>query len=135
MKVDFGEITVPTSGGRKRKVYCMAPVLAHSRFKYAEWSDQPFTTARLTAMLRRCFEYICGMPQELVFDQDKLVAVSENHGDILYTEEFERLKQTLRFKVYLCRKGDPGSKGKVESTVKYVKYNFAKHRLFTTLQD
>jgi transposase len=135
MQVDFGEIIVPASGGHKRKVYCMATVLAHSRFKYAEWSDQPFTTPRLTAMLQRCFEYIGGMPQELVFDQDKLVAVSENHGDILYTEEFERLKQALRFKVYLCRKSDPESKGKVEAAVKYVKYNFAKHRLFTTLQD
>ena len=135
MQVDFGEITVPVSVGRKRRVYCMATVLAHSRFKYAEWSDQPFTTVRLTAMLRRCFEYIGGMPQELVFDQDKLVAVSENHGDILYTEEFERLKQALGFKVYLCRKSDPESKGKVEAAVKYVKYNFAKHRLFTTLKD
>lgn len=135
MQVDFGEIAVPASDGRMRKVYCMATVLAHSRFKYAEWSDQPFTTARLTAMLRRCFEYVGGMPQELVFDQDKIVAVSENSGDILYTEEFERFKQALRFKVYLCRKSDPESKGKVEAAVKYVKYNFAKHRLFTTLQD
>lgn len=135
LQVDFGEISVPTAGGGRRRVYCMATVLAHSRYKYAEWSDQPFTTARLTTMLRRCFEYIGGMPLELVFDQDKLVAVSENHGDILYTEEFERFRQAMRFKVYLCRKSDPESKGKVEAVVKYVKNNFAKHRLFTSLQD
>jgi len=92
----------------------MAAVLAHSRFKYAEWSDQPFTTAKLIAMLRHSFEYIGGMPQELVFDQDKLIAVSENHGDILFTEEFERFKQTMHFKVYLCRKSDPESKGNVK---------------------
>lgn len=135
LQVDFGEITVPTTNGRKKKLYCMATVLSHSRFKYAEWSDQPFTTAKLTVMLRRSFEYMEGMTQELVFDQDKLVAVSENHGDILFTEEFERFKQDLKFKVYLCRKGDPESKGKIEAVIKYVKNNFAKHRLFTSLKD
>ena len=75
------------------------------------------------------------MPKELVFDQDKLVIVSENHGDILYTQEFESFKQALRFKVYLCRKNDPESKGKVEAVVKYVKNNFAKHRLFTNITE
>lgn len=135
IQVDFGEISVPSTGGRRQKMYCMAAVLAHSRFKYAEWSNQPFTSVRLTGMLRRCFEYIGGVPQELVFDQDKLVAVSENHGDIIYTEEFERFKQAMRFQVYLCRKSDPESKGKVEAVVKYLKNNFAKHRLFTALHD
>ncbi len=135
LQVDFGETTAATTGGRKKKLYCMTTVLAHSRFKYAEWSDQTFTTARLTVILRRAFEYIGGIPQELVFDQDKLIAVSENHGDILFTEEFERFKQSLHFKVYLCRKGDPESKGKIEAVVKYVKNNFAKHRLFTSLKD
>jgi len=75
------------------------------------------------------------MPQELVFDQDKLVAVSENHGDIVFTEEFERFKQALHLKIYLCRKSDPESKGKIEAVVKYVKNNFAKHRLFTGIRD
>lgn len=135
MQVDFGEISVPSAGGGRQKLYCMAAVLAHSRFKYAEWSNQPFTAARLTLMLKRCFEYIGGMPQELVFDQDKLVAVSENHGDIIFTDELERFKQAMRFKVYLCRKNDPESKGKVEAVVKYVKNNFAQHRLFTALSD
>ncbi|NLP42176.1 MAG: transposase [Veillonellaceae bacterium] len=135
MQVDFGEISVPTTGGRKKKLYCMATVLAHSRYKYAAWSDQPFTTARLTALLNQAFEYIGGMPQELVFDQDKLVAVSENHGDIVFTEEFERFKQALHLKIYLCRKSDPESKGKIEAVVKYVKNNFAKHRLFTGIRD
>lgn len=135
LQVDFGQVIVPTALGGHKNLYCMATVLAHSRFKYAEWSDQPLTTAHLIMMLRRSFFYMGGMPKELVFDQDKLVIVSENHGDIIYTEEFEAFKQALHFKVYLCRKADPESKGKIEAVVKYVKNNFAKHRMFTKLDD
>ena len=33
LQVDFGEITVPTSSGSHRKLYCMAEQLAYSRYK------------------------------------------------------------------------------------------------------
>ena len=133
MQVDFGEKVLRNSQGGKTKVYGMGTVLSHSRYKYAEWSDKPLTTAKLISMLVHCFEYMGGIPEELVFDQDKLVAVSENYGDIIYTQEFEKFKQTMGFKVRLCRKSDPESKGMVEAVIKYLKYNFADHRLFTDI--
>lgn len=34
------------------------------------------------------------------------------------------------FKVYLCRKADPESKGKIESVVKFIKGNFIENRIF-----
>ena len=34
-----------------------------------------------------------GMPEELVFDQDSIVCVSENAGDIIYTYELEKFQQ------------------------------------------
>ncbi|MFP3324952.1 IS21 family transposase, partial [Planococcus sp. SIMBA_160] len=40
-----------------------------------------------------------------------------------------------KFRVYLCRKADPESKGKIENVVKYVKNNFAKNRVYSTLED
>jgi len=67
---------------------------------------------------------------ELVFDQDSIVAVSENYGDIIYTYEFEKYRKLHRLTNYLCRKADPESKGKVESMVKYVKNNFLPNRFF-----
>jgi transposase len=135
LQIDFGQIAVPKTDGGKSTVYCMGAVLSHSRYKYAEWSDKPLTTPRLVTMLKRCFKFFGGVPQELVFDQDKLVAVSENYGDIIFTTEFEQFKQFTGFSVYLCRKNDPESKGKVEAVVKYLKNNFAKHRLFTSLTE
>ena len=40
----------------------------------------------------------------------------------------------MKFSVYLCRGADPESKGKVENTVKYFKYGFARHRIFDDIE-
>jgi transposase len=135
IQVDFGQKRVRNSSGGYTTLYVMGTVLAHSRYKYGQWVDKPLTTAMLVQMLKACFEYLGGVPSELVFDQDKLVAVSENYGDIIYTYEFEKFKQTIGFSVYLCRKSDPESKGKVEAVVKYFKNNFATHRLFWNISS
>jgi transposase len=120
LQVDFGQTAVLKTVGGRMTVYCMGAVLSHSRHKYAEWSDKPLTTPRLVTMLQRCFEFYGGVPKELVFDQDKLVAISENYGEIIFTAEFERFKQLMGFSVRLCRKNDPESKGKIEAVIKYL---------------
>lgn len=132
-QVDFGEKVVYRADGSATKLYCMGIVLSHSRYKYSEWWDKPLTTVKLVEMLNHAFEYLGGFPKELVFDQDKILAVSENYGDVIYTHEFERYRQATKFKVYLCRAADPESKGKVEAVVKFVKNNFAAHRTFVDI--
>ena len=132
MQVDFGEIRVKKVSGGTIKLYVMAAVLAHSRYKCGIWSDKPLTTTTFLEMLERCLREI-GIPRELVFDQDRLLAVSENFGDIIYTADFERFRRTMGFSVHLCRANDPESKGKVEAVVKYVKNNFARHRVYSNL--
>ena len=37
--------------------------------------------------------------------------------------------------MYLCRKSDPESKGKIENVMKYVKYNFADSRKFINIDN
>lgn len=59
-----------------------------------------------------CFKFMGGMAKELVFDQDRLLAVNENYGDIIYTQEFEQFRLSSGFSVYLCRGADPESKYK-----------------------
>lgn len=135
LQVDFGEQVIRKAGGGTIKLRVIAAVLANSRYKWAFWSDKPFTSRSLVAALQECFQFLGGMPEELVFDQDHLVTVSENYGDIIYTEEFERFKQLMQFKVRLCRAADPESKGRIEAVVKYVKNNYAKNRLFSNLDS
>lgn len=134
-QVDMGQIWLKKIDGSKIKVYCFAMVLSHSRYKFILWSDKPFTTITFIDAHNRAFEYFGGMPAEIVYDQDRVLAVSENCGDIIYTEGFQIYIDTMKYKIRLCRGFDPQSKGKIESVVKYAKYNFAINRTFVDIDS
>lgn len=134
MQVDFGELKVKTSQGKSIKLYTIAFVLSHSRYKYIEWQVHPFTTKDVLRSHENAFEYYGGITEEIVYDQDKLIAVSENGGDVIFTEEFQAYKANRNFRVYLCKKADPESKGKIESVVKFAKQNFGKNRVFHNIE-
>ena len=136
MQVDLGVTWVEDIGTRTyRKVYVVACVLSHSRYKWGGWYTAPLTSSQLTVALEDCFDFFGGITEEIVFDQDRLLAVDENYGDIIYTKEFEAFRQRIGFKVYLCRASDPESKGKVEAVVKYFKRSFARHRRFFSIDQ
>ena len=82
-----------------------------------------------------CFAYLGGVPRELVIDQDHLLVVSENAGDIIYTTDFQTFIEEQDLTIYVCRKADPESKGKVENLIKYVKQNLLSVRDFTTVPE
>lgn len=65
-----------------------------------------------------------------VYDQDTLLLIDENKGDLVMTEAFRSYTEYRGFKVHFCRKSDPQSKGKVENVVKYHKFNFLRGRTF-----
>lgn len=134
-QVDMGEIYVPTCSGRNKKVYCFALVLSHSRYKYVLWQEHPFTTDTFIKAHIKAFSFLGGMPKEMVYDQDKILAVSENHGDIIYTAGFQSYLDQMKFKVFLCHGADPESKGPVENTVRFAKHGFAEHRTFTDIES
>ena len=130
-QVDFGEMTIPNAGGKgKTKVRFAAFVLAHSRYKFVYFQSRSFHSVDLITAMNECFAYFGGMTDEYVFDQDSIVCVSENAGDIVYTHEFEKFKQRCGFKVHMCRAADPESKGKIENVVRYVKHGFLENRLY-----
>lgn len=131
LQIDFG--VYKTKSGLK--LYIFAAVLSTSRYKYIALQETPFTTLNLIDHLLNCFDYLGGMPKELVIDQDSIMVVSENHGDILFTKDFSVFKEEMALKIYTCRKADPESKGKIENVIKFVKNNFLSVRNFTTLED
>ena len=79
--------------------------------------------------------YFGGVPRIIVFDQDATILTSENYGELIFTLEFERYLNQRKFKVHMCRKADPQSKGKVENGVKYVKGNFLHGRTFQSMEQ
>jgi len=130
-QVDFGQTKI--AGGMV--VYIFAAVLAASRARYVCVQDHPFRTREVIAHLLKCFWYFGGRPRELVIDQDKLMTVSERGGEIVHTADFAAFLEEQELGVWLCRKADPQSKGKVENLVKFVKTSFFSARRFMTVEE
>src|SRR5699024_9454160 len=130
MQVDFGQTEQFRPDGTKVKLRLIAFVLGNSWYKYKEWLDRTFTTRDVVRAHENAFRYLGGMTDEIVYDQDALILVSENGGDLVLTREFQSYKEERKLVIHMCRKADPESKGKIENVVKYVKQNFAKHRMY-----
>lgn len=133
MQVDFGETKMKNLKGQFVKLWFIAFVLSHSRHKFVHWQDRPFVTKDVIHAHELAFEFYGGYTQEMVYDQDHLLLTSENYGDLLLTHEFASYVKHRGFRIHMCRKQDPESKGRIETVVKYVKHNFARHRIFTNI--
>ena len=131
MQLDFGQYRTKCG----LTLYIFAALLSASRYRYVTFCDHPFSTQEVIEHLLCTFDYFGGRPQELVIDQDRLLVVSENAGDIIYTRDFQYFIQEEDIRMYVCRKCDPESKGKVENLIKYVKYNFLAIRDFSSLKE
>ena len=131
MQMDFGEKTARNAyGSSYKKLYFVAFTLSHSRYKWGRFQSRPFATKDVIEALYGCFEYMGGMPRQLVYDQDSLMVVNENGGDIIHTQAFAAFLAETKLDVRVCRKSDPESKGKIEATVKFIKGNFMANRLY-----
>lgn len=133
-QVDFGEYNMRTTTGTRVKVFFFTLVLSRSRFKFVWFTDRYFTSELAIEAHENAFGYIGGVPEEIVYDQDKVFVVSENGGDIILTEAFRKYTRAQCFDLYFCRKADPQSKGKVENVVKYVKQNFLYNRTYHNIE-
>lgn len=134
-QVDFGMARLGHEDGSESIGRFISFVLSHSRYKYVEWLDRPFTVKDMVRCHENAFRFFGGMTTEMVYDQDALIAVSENAGDLLLTEGFQSYVSFRGFDVHLCRARDPQSKGKVERVVQYVKGNFVPGRRYHDLAD
>jgi transposase len=59
-----------------------------------------FTTELSTLANQQAFAYLEGIPATVVYDQDRLFLVSENHGDLILTEKFRIYSQAASFTLY-----------------------------------
>lgn len=133
-QVDFGEYNLRDVNGKRVKVWFFVMVLSRSRFKYVWFSEYPFTSELAIGAHEKAFGSFGGIPDEIVYDQDKVFIVDENKGDLILTDAFRAYTKERSFQLHFCRKADPESKGKIENTVKYVKQNFLYNRSFYTIE-
>lgn len=133
-QVDFGEYNLRDSRGKKIKVFFFTSILSRSRYKYVLFSDQRFTSESAILAHESAFGFIGGIPDVIVYDQDRVFIVDENKGDIILTDCFKAYTRERGFKLHFCRKADPQSKWKIENVVKYVKRNFLFNRPFVDIE-
>jgi len=133
-QVDFGEKRLRRSTGEWTKVHFFVMLLCYSRQKFVLFLDRPFTSDDAVIAHEKAFEFFAGIPLEIIYDQDPVFLYSENDGDYIMSDVFQRYEASRGFKVTFCRAGDPESKGKVENSVKYVKQNFLFNRTFLTTE-
>lgn len=131
MQLDFGQYRLRNGV----PLYIFAALLSASRYKYVTFQGHPFKTQDVIHHLLECFSYFGGVPEEMVIDQDKLMVVSENAGDILYTVDFRYFIDEQGMVMYVCRAADPETKGKIENLIKYVKYNFLDIRDLKSVEE
>jgi transposase len=131
MQLDFGEYRCKNN----RKYYILAAILSNSRCRYVKIYERSLTTEELIKGLCDCFEYYGGIPKQIVIDQDHLMVVDENKGDVILTKAFQSFLEEMAFELYVCRKSDPESKGKVENLVNFVKRSFFATRNFSNLEE
>jgi len=132
LQLDFGEKTARYAHtSRYIKLYFAVFTLTYSRNKWGIFRERPFLSTDLIEALYGCFDYFGGMPKQLVYDQDSIIVVSENGGDIIHTQAFTTFLAEVKIEIRCCRKSDPETKGLIEASVKFVKGNFMENRLYT----
>jgi transposase len=131
VQLDFGEKSVRSAySSRYIPLYFVVFLLSYSRYKWGVFQERPFLSSDLIHALYGCFDYFGGTPRQLVYDQDSIIVVSENGGDIIHTQAFSTFLAETKLDIRVCRKSDPESKGMIEASVKFVKGNFMENRLY-----
>jgi len=133
-QADFGEYNMRLQNGKRKKVYFFAMVLSRSRMKFIWFLDRPFTSEAVVGSHEKAFGFFEGIPEIVVYDQDRTIIVDENLGDIILTAIFKQYTKTRNFQLHFCRKSDPQSKGKVENVIQYVKKNFLYNRVYHDIE-
>jgi len=130
-QVDMGQKVMPDMFNKNVRIYIFTMVLSHSRKKFVCFQDHPYNSQEFIQAHDLAFRYLGGRPDEIAYDQDRVMTVAENAGDLIFTDTFESYRKYAGFSIFLCRGHDPQSKGKIESAVKYVKGNFLACRIYT----
>ena len=88
--------------------------------------------------LEGAFERCGGVPEELLFDRMKAVALSDGRGSdggLVVNPEFQRFSRNWGFLARACRPRRPRTRGKVERPVRYVRDGLFCGRRFVNDED
>ena len=138
-QVDFGtgamvRITDANGKVRYRRPWFFRIVLSFSRKAYSEvvWQQ---TTGAFIACLENAFRYFGGVPKRLVIDNLKAAVARADWYDPEVHPKLQSFAKHYNTVFLPTKPYMPRHKGKVESSVKYVKRNALKARVFSSLAE
>ncbi len=133
-QVDWGHFKTVILNGKKRKLYCFVFILGYSRATYIE-----FTTNESLTVFESChinaFKKL-GIPNSIVYDNTKTAILSNKKlpngkRKICLNLNFFDFARYYGFEIVASPPYWPRNKGKVESSVKYVRNHFMQGVKFT----
>jgi transposase len=133
-QVDFGRFPFLTAAGQRQWLWGFVMVLAWSRAV-----DLEFVRRADVATFLRChvqaFEAFGGVPQSCLYDRTKVVVLGQGADGPHWNATFLDFALRVGFDARLCRPDRAQTKGRVESGIKYVRYNFWPPAQFVDLPD
>lgn len=135
-QVDWSEFGRAEIDGKILKLYCFSMILGYSRMRYIEFTLSIDATTLIKCHLN-AFRYFGGYTKEILYDNMKQVVIKRamKSSDSQWNPKFEDFFKHYGFVPRLCRPYRPQTKGKVESTIGFVRRDFFLGRIFASLQD
>lgn len=135
-QVDWGELGPVEVDGKLRKLFFFNMILGYSRMRYVE-ATLSMDTPTLIQCHLNAFDYFGGYTQEILYDNMKQVVIKRalKVSDSEWNSQYEDFFKHYGFIPRLCRPYRPQTKGKIESTVGYVKRDFFLGKKVTSIEE
>lgn len=134
-QVDWGHFGRIRHHDRMHALYGFVMTLGWSRTMYLEFTVSMDATAFLRCHLH-AFAYFGGIPRQILHDNLKTAVLGRAaDGTIHWQPRYLDFADYYRFSPRACQPYRPQTKGKVESSIRYVRGNFWPGLTFSTLVD
>ncbi len=135
-QVDFGEFGYIEIDGKRRNLYAFSMILGYSRMPYVEFTTD-ISTENVIGMHLNAFSFFGGFTDTILYDNMKQVVIDRKirAQESRFNQKFMDFAEYYGIVIRLCYPYRPETNGKIENTIKYLRYNFFNGRTFTDLND
>jgi transposase len=117
-----------------QRLYAFALTLSYSRMRYVEFTQRQDTETLLSCLVH-AFHYLGGVTESILTDNMKTVVEDRMQGRVIWNRRFLDFAAYYGFVPRVCQPYRPQTKGKIESTIGFLKKNFWPGVQFTSLDD